>query len=50
MLKSENIKPLIGARILADKRALFAAAARGEHDLPIARLLAAARQGVTCFS
>lgn len=34
----------------ADKRALFAAAARGEHDLPIARLLAAARQGVTCFS
>lgn len=34
----------------ADKRALFAAAARGENDLPIARLLAAARQGVTCFS
>jgi 6-phosphogluconolactonase len=33
-----------------DKRALFAAAARGENDLPVARLLAAARQPVTCFS
>lgn len=27
----------------ADKRAVFEAAARGEHDLPVARLLAAAR-------
>ena len=34
----------------ADKRALFEAAARGEHDLPVARLLAAARQPVTCFT
>ena len=33
-----------------DKRALFEAAARGANDLPIARLLAAARQSVTCFS
>jgi 6-phosphogluconolactonase len=33
----------------ADKRALFEAAARGEHDLPVARLLAAAGQPVTCF-
>lgn len=33
----------------ADKRALFEAALRGEHDLPIARLLGAARQPVTCF-
>jgi len=34
----------------AEKRALFEAAARGENDLPIARLLAAARQPVTCFT
>ena len=34
----------------ADKRALFEAAARGGHDLPVARLLAAARQPVTCFT
>lgn len=33
----------------ADKRALFEAAIRGEHDLPVARLLAAASQQVTCF-
>lgn len=33
----------------AEKRALFEAAARGEHDLPVARLLAAARQPATCF-
>jgi 6-phosphogluconolactonase len=32
------------------KRALFDAAARGEHDLPVARLLGAARQPVTCFT
>lgn len=32
-----------------EKRALFEASARGENDLPIARLLAAARQKVTCF-
>ena len=34
----------------ADKAALFAAAARGENDLPVARLLAAAHQPVTCFT
>jgi 6-phosphogluconolactonase len=33
-----------------DKRALFEAAMRGEHDLPVARLLAGARQPVTCFT
>jgi 6-phosphogluconolactonase len=34
----------------ADKRALFEAAARGENDLPVARLLAAATQPVICFT
>ncbi len=34
----------------AEKRALFEAATRGENDLPIARLLGAARQPVTCFT
>lgn len=34
----------------AEKRALFEAAARGENDLPVTRLLAAARQRVTCFT
>lgn len=33
-----------------EKRALFEAALRGEHDLPVARLLRAARQPVTCFT
>lgn len=33
-----------------DKRAVFESAVRGEHDLPVARLLAAARQAVTCFA
>ena len=33
-----------------DKRALLEAAAMGENDLPVARLLAAARQPVTCFT
>ena len=32
------------------KRALFEAAMRGGHDLPVARLLAAAHQPVTCFT
>jgi 6-phosphogluconolactonase len=32
------------------KRALFDAARRGEHDLPVARLLRAAHQPVTCFA
>ena len=34
----------------ADKAALFAAARRGENDLPVARLLGAAHQPVTCFT
>lgn len=33
-----------------EKRALFEAALRGENDLPVARLLAAAHQPVTCFA
>lgn len=33
----------------ADKRALFDAAVSGENDLPVARLLRAARRKVTCF-
>jgi 6-phosphogluconolactonase len=33
-----------------DKRAVFDAAVAGEHDLPIARLLAASSQPVTCFA
>lgn len=36
--------------IREDRRALFEAAARGENDLPVARLLRAARQPVTCFT
>ena len=32
------------------KQALFEAAVAGEHDLPVARLLAAAHQPVTCFT
>lgn len=34
----------------AEKRALFEAALSGENDLPIARLLRAAQQPVTCFT
>lgn len=34
----------------ADKRQLFEAALRGEHDLPVARLLKAAHQPVVCFA
>ncbi|WP_435416913.1 6-phosphogluconolactonase [Parerythrobacter aurantius] len=33
-----------------DKRAVFDEALRGEHDLPVARLLANAQQQVTCFT
>ena len=33
----------------AEKRRLFEQAAEGENDLPIARLLAAARCPITCF-
>lgn len=34
----------------SDKRALFQEAAEGRNDLPVARLLSAARQPVTCFT
>jgi 6-phosphogluconolactonase len=34
----------------AKKRALFEAALAGDNDLPVARLLAAAHQPVTCFT
>lgn len=34
----------------AEKQALFEAALAGQHDLPVARLLAAAHQPVTCFT
>lgn len=34
----------------ADKRALFEAASLGGNDLPVARLLGARRQPVTCFA
>lgn len=33
-----------------DKRTVWEGALRGEHDLPVARLLRAARQPVTCFT
>ena len=33
-----------------DKRAVFDQAVRGDSDLPVARLLAASRQAVTCFA
>ena len=33
-----------------EKAALFEAALRGDHDLPVARLLAEAHQPVTCFA
>lgn len=47
LLDSDAVVFLISG---ADKRALFEAAARGENDLPVARLLAAASQSVTCFA
>ena len=34
----------------AEKQALFEAALAGENDLPVARLLGAAHQPVTCFT
>lgn len=34
----------------SDKRAVFDAAIAGEHDLPVARLLGAAHQQITCFT
>ena len=34
----------------AEKQALFEAALAGQHDLPVARLLGAAHQPITCFT
>jgi len=47
LLASEEIVFVVRGR---EKAALFEAAVRGENDLPVARLLAAARQPVTCFT
>ncbi|QWC57321.1 6-phosphogluconolactonase [Erythrobacter sp. 3-20A1M] len=48
LLASEEIVFTLGGS--ADKRAVFEAALAGENDLPVARLLSAARQPVTCFA
>lgn len=47
LLDSEAVLFTLGGS--ADKRAVFDAALGGENDLPVARLLAAAHQPVTCF-
>lgn len=47
LLKSDQLMFVIRG---GAKRALFEAAARGENDYPVARLLAAAHQPVTCFT
>ncbi|WP_202390008.1 6-phosphogluconolactonase [Parapontixanthobacter aurantiacus] len=47
LLDSEQIVFVIRGE---DKRNVFEEAARGANDLPVARLLAAARQPVTCFA
>lgn len=47
LLRSDSLLFVIRG---ADKRAVFDAAAAGEHDLPIARLLGAAKQAVHCFT
>lgn len=48
LLNSREIVFTLGGNV--DKRAVFEAAMRGEHDLPVARLLRAAEQKVTCFT
>ena len=48
LLNSDTILFTLGGA--EDKRAVFEAASRGEHDLPVARLLASAQQAVTCFA
>ena len=48
LLASQSILFTLGGN--AEKRAVFEAAARGENDLPVARLLGAADQPVTCFA
>lgn len=47
LLDSDELLFVIRGR---EKRALFESAMRGENDLPVARLLRAARQPVTCFT
>ena len=47
LLDSDELVFVVRGR---DKRALIEAAAMGENDLPVARLLGAARQPVTCFT
>ena len=47
LLDSDELLFVIRGR---EKRTLLEAAAHAENDLPIARLLAAARQPVTCFT
>lgn len=48
LLASDQIMFTLGGS--AEKREVFEAAGRGEHDLPIARLLGASTQPVTCFA
>lgn len=45
-----NSDQLVFAIRGGEKQALFEAALAGEHDLPVARLLGAAQQPVTCFT
>jgi 6-phosphogluconolactonase len=47
LLRSDGIMFVIRGD---EKRAVFDAAVKGEHDLPVARLLGAATQPVTCFT
>lgn len=47
LLKSDELMFVIRGD---DKRAVFEAAMRGDTDLPVARLLAASHQSVTCFT
>ena len=48
LLDSDDILFTLGGN--ADKARIFDAAAKGENDLPVARLLGAATQDVTCFT
>lgn len=48
LLDSDAVMFTLGGS--TEKRAVFDAALAGEHDLPVARLLGAASQPVTCFT
>ena len=50
MLTPDPLPPEAPFDRIGEKRALFEAAARSENDLPVARLLGAAQQPVTCFT